>query len=165
MLQRAISTRNFFVLVLAVLVLAAVAYSLSFGTLTRADFTFINGTEIKTVDPQMANGVPEGRIIREIFEGLCAWHPTDLHPVPGVAKSWEISDDKKTYIFHLRDDAVWTDGTLVTAEDFVYSWRRLLHPATASEYSYEGWYLFNSERFTKQELAVGDRVEVELVKT
>jgi oligopeptide transport system substrate-binding protein len=164
-MQRAFSPRNIFALIVGLLVLAAVAYSLSFGTLPPADFTFLNGTEIKTVDPQMANGVPEGRIIRELFEGLCAWHPTDLHPIPGVAQSWDISDDKKTYSFHLRDNAVWTDGTPVTAEDFVYSWRRLLHPATASEYSYEGWYLVNAERFTKQQFQVGDRVEIELVKT
>jgi oligopeptide transport system substrate-binding protein len=149
----------------AVLVLAAVGYSLSFGTLPPADYTFVNGTEIKTVDPATANGVPEGRIIREIFEGLCAWHPVDLHPIPGVAESWDVSADKKTYTFHLRDNARWTDGTPVTAADFVYSWRRFLHPGTASEYSYEGWYLINAERFTKQEFEVGDRVEIELPVT
>jgi oligopeptide transport system substrate-binding protein len=160
-----VSSRNVFLFVAAVLVLAAVGYSLSFGTLPPADFTFVNGTEIKTVDPNMANGVPEGRIIREVFEGLCTWHPTDLHPIPGVAESWAISADKKTYTFHLRDNALWTDRTPVTAEDFVYSWRRLLHPGTAAEYSYEGWYLVNGERFTKQQFEIGDPVEIELPKS
>ncbi|MEX2141735.1 MAG: peptide ABC transporter substrate-binding protein [Pirellulales bacterium] len=163
-MHRPFPSRNVFLIVVAVLVLAAVGYSLSFGTLPPADYTFVNRAELKTVDPATATGVPEGRIIRELFEGLCAWHPEDLHPIPGVAKSWDISADKKTYTFHLRKDAVWTDGTPVTAQDFIYSWRRFLHPAMAAEYSYELWYLVNAERFTKQELDVGDNVEIELPK-
>jgi oligopeptide transport system substrate-binding protein len=162
---RRLSLQNFFFFLAAVLVLAALGYSLSFGTLPPADYAFVNGTEIKTVDPATATGVPEGRIIREIFEGLCGWHPADLHPIPGVAKSWDISADKKTYTFHLRKNARWTDGTPVTAEDFVYSWRRFLHPATAAEYSYEMWYIVNAERFTKQQVQVGDVVEIELPKS
>jgi oligopeptide transport system substrate-binding protein len=162
---RRLSLQNFFFFLAAVLVLAALGYSLSFGTLPPANYTFVNGTEIKTVDPATATGVPEGRIIREIFEGLCGWHPADLHPIPGVAKSWDISADKKTYTFHLRKNARWTDGTPVTAEDFVYSWRRFLHPATAAEYSYEMWYIVNAERFTKQQVQVGDVVEIELPKS
>ena len=65
-----------------------------------------------------------------------------------MAQSWDISDDKKTYTFHLRDNALWSDGKRVTAEDFVYSWRRFLHPATGAEYSYEMWYIVNADAST-----------------
>src|SRR5688572_17635810 len=98
-MHRPIQSRNVFLVVVALLVLAAVGYSLSFGTLPPADYTFCNATEIKTIDPAIATGVPESRILNAIFEGLTAWEPKDLDPVPGVAKSWDISDDKKTYTF------------------------------------------------------------------
>jgi oligopeptide transport system substrate-binding protein len=52
--------------------------------------------------------------------------------VPAVARTWEVLDDGRTYIFHLRDDVRWSDGLPLTAEDFVYAWRRVLTPATAS---------------------------------
>jgi oligopeptide transport system substrate-binding protein len=157
-----ISSRGAFLVIVALLVLAAVGYSLSFGTLVPADYTFVNATEIKTVDPAIATGVPEHRILSAIFEGLTEWEPKNLEPVPGVAESWEISDDKKTYTFRLRNNAKWTDGTPVTAHDFIYSWRRFLHPATAAEYSYEMWYVVNAERFNKRQIQAGDEVEIEL---
>ncbi len=55
---------------------------------------------------------------------------------PDLAESWDVSEDGLTYTFHLRDGIVWSDGTPITASDFVYSWRRLVDPDTASEYSY-----------------------------
>ena len=55
--------------------------------------------------------------------------------VPGVAASWETSADGKTWTFHLRDDARWSNGEPVTAQDFVYAWRRQVDPATGSEYA------------------------------
>lgn len=161
-MRRPINSRNLFLGIASVLLLAAVAFSLSFGTLPPADYTFVNATEVKTLDPAIATGVPEHRVISAIFEGLTAQDPKDLSPIPGVAERWDISDDKRTYTFHLRNNALWTDGTPVTAGDFVYSWRRFLHPATAAEYSYEMWYLVGAEKFTKQQLEIGDAVEIEL---
>ena len=52
---------------------------------------------------------------------------------PGIAEKWDVSEDGKTYTFHLRKDAKWSDGSPVTAKDFEYSWRRICDPDFASE--------------------------------
>ena len=78
-----------------------------------------NGAEPETMDPQKSTGVTEANIQYEIFEGLTTYSP-DGQVTPGVAEKWEVSDDGKTYTFHLRD-AKWSNGDPVTAEDFVYS--------------------------------------------
>ncbi|MEZ5974907.1 MAG: ABC transporter substrate-binding protein [Planctomycetota bacterium] len=91
-------------------------------------------------DPAKVTGVPEGRVIRCLYEGLVIKDPKDLSPVPGVAKSWDISEDKKTYTFHLRDNASWSNGDPVTAQDFEWSMKRMLDPETAAEYAYQLWY-------------------------
>lgn len=127
-----------------------------------ADFSFCNGTEIKTVDPALVTGQPEGRVVWAIFEGLTTYDPKTLAPRPGVAESWEVSKDKRVYTFHLRKNAYWSDGTPLTAEDFHWSFRRLLHPETASEYAYELWYVVNAEKYTSGRVEVGDPVEIEL---
>ncbi len=102
----------------------------------RADFRFVNGTEPKTLDPQLITGQPEARIAQEIFEGLTRLDAKTLRPVQGVATSWDVSTDGLRFTFHLRPDARWTDGRTVTAADFVYAWKRLLDPTTAAEYAY-----------------------------
>ena len=102
----------------------------------QADFRFANGTEPKTLDPGRATGEPEGRIVDALFEGLTARDPATLAPVPGVAESWEISEDGRRYVFRLREGARWSDGRSVTAQDFAWSWRRLLTPAHGAEYAY-----------------------------
>ncbi len=130
--------------------------------LPPADYTICNNTEVKTLDPAQAEGVPEGRVLWSLFEGLCAHDPRTLKPIPGVAEDWDILDDGKRYIFHLRKNARWSDGSPMTAEDFVYSMRRVLHPLTASPYSHELWYIVNADRYTKLELNVGDPLEIEL---
>jgi oligopeptide transport system substrate-binding protein len=93
-----------------------------------------NGAEPETLDPQKATGVPEANIQYDLFEGLTTYTP-DGKVVPGVAEKWEVSDDGITYTFHLRDSK-WSNGDPVTAGDFVYTFRRLVDPATASDYSY-----------------------------
>ncbi len=95
-----------------------------------------NGTEPQDLDPQAVTGTPEHKIIMGLFEGLLTEDPQDLHPVPGVAESWDISPDGKVYTFHLRANAQWSDGAPLTADDFVQSYRRMLSPALASEYAY-----------------------------
>ena len=116
--------------------LAVVDLTLSASAEAPADFRFINGTEPQTLDPNRMTGQPEGRIADAIFEGLTRRDARTMRPVPGVAQSWSISPDGRTYVFRLREDAVWTDGRPVTAGDFVYAWRRLLDPALGSEYAY-----------------------------
>ena len=87
------------------------------------------GSEVGDLDPQLAANIAEGDIASALFEGLVAEDPVDLHPVPGVAESWETSPDRLTYLFHLRAGARWSNGTPVTAQDFVASWRRILTPS------------------------------------
>src|SRR5262245_62107077 len=96
---------------------AAMLWSVTFATLPPADYSFCNETEIKTVDPAIVTGQPEGRIVWNLYEGLTRWDPHDLHPVPGAAERWEISPDQRTYTFYLRENARWSDGSPVTADD------------------------------------------------
>ena len=112
----------------------------------RADLVFINGAEPETLDPALITGQPEGRIVNALFEGLLRF---DRHgtSTPGVASSWEVSPDRRTYTFHLRPEARWSDGRRVTAGDFVASWRRTLDPATASAYSYQLFAVKGAEEF------------------
>jgi oligopeptide transport system substrate-binding protein len=142
--------------------LTAAGWSLSFGTLPPADFTFVNGTEIKSVDPAIVTGQPEGRIVQELFEGLVRWDPKTLEPQPAGAVSWQISPDGLVYTFQLRPEARWSDNTPVGADDFRRSFRRMLDPLTASEYSYQLWYIQNAKRYSTGRLEPGDAVEVEL---
>ena len=146
----------------AAVCVAGVIWAVSFDTLPPADFTFCNGTEIKTVDPAIVTGSPEGRIINGLFEGLVRWHPKTLEPIEGVARRWEISPDGLTYTFYIRNDARWSDGTPVTADDFVFSWRRFLHPKTAAEYAYELWYVVGAEKYSSGQVKLDDPVEIEL---
>jgi len=155
--------RRFFPLLLLGVILAGLIWAVPLGQLPPADYTIASGGDVKTIDPALASGVPEGRVIGSLFEGLCASDPRTLEPVPGVAERWEISPDLKTYTFFLRDNAKWSDGAPVTAEDFVWSMRRVLHPQTASEYSSEMWRIENAKRYTKRELRVGDPVEIEVL--
>lgn len=147
---------------LAILFVGSVVWATSFGTLPPADFTFANNTEIKSVDPAIVTGQPEGRVVYALFEGLTGYDPKDLSPTPGVAERWEISPDGKTYRFYLRPAAKWSDGSPVLAEDFVWSWKRVLHPETASEYFYHLSHLTNAARFNSGKVVVGDPVEIEL---
>ncbi len=93
-----------------------------------------NDADPETLDPHKTSTVAEANIIRDLFEGLVAQDAkADL--IPGAAESWTVSDDGTVYTFKLRQGATWSDGTPVTAEDFVYSFRRLLDPATAAQYA------------------------------
>ncbi|WP_411751644.1 ABC transporter substrate-binding protein [Serratia sp. (in: enterobacteria)] len=92
-----------------------------------------NGSEVASLDPHKVEGTPESNIILNLLEGLVS---TDAngHLAPAVAESWE-NTDYQTWTFHLRPGAVWSDGSPVTAQDFVYSWQRLADPKTGSPYA------------------------------
>lgn len=93
-----------------------------------------NGTDIETLDPHMATGQPEHFVITTLFEGLVAPAEEDPDkPAPGVAVSWD-SPDFIRWTFKLRPEAKWSDGAPITAQDFVYSWQRILSPELASDY-------------------------------
>ncbi|HEX2485486.1 MAG TPA: peptide ABC transporter substrate-binding protein [Myxococcota bacterium] len=121
---------------LLVAALAASAFALRGAVRPRAELVVVNGAEPRTLDPALMTGAPEGRVADAIFEGLAVREPRTLRPVPGVAERWDVSPDALVWTFHLRADARWSDGRPVTARDFAWSWRRLLDPATGSEYAY-----------------------------
>jgi len=113
----------------------------------RADLIIINGAEPESLDPAVVTGEADGRVALELFGGLTRYDPTNAAPVPDLAEAWEISQDGKVYSFHLRANAVWSTGEPITADDFVYSWRRVLDPATACEYAGQLFYLKNGEAY------------------
>ncbi|TGD75829.1 peptide ABC transporter substrate-binding protein [Mangrovimicrobium sediminis] len=111
-----------------------------------------NGSEPQGLDPHVVTGVPEHHVIQALFEGLTAKDPATLEPIPGVASSWEISEDGKTYVFHLNPEARWSNGDQVTAGDFVFSWQRALHPKMGNQYAYMLFPVVNAEAYARGRL-------------
>jgi oligopeptide transport system substrate-binding protein len=157
------------------LLLTALAWAASLGTLPRADFTFHNGNEVETIDPALATGQPEHRILDALFEGLLRHEPppgwealaaqrqlVPLEPRPAMAERMEVSADGLTYTFHLRPGVTWSNGDPVTAEDFAWSWMRMLHPETGSKYAYQLYYVTGAEAYNLGRVEEGQPVEVEL---
>lgn len=95
----------------------------------------------------MVTGVPENHIIRALFEGLAVKNPYTLEPEPGVAESWDISEDGRTVTFHINPEAKWSNGDPMTARDYVWSWKRLLSPAMGAEYNYMLFPVKNAKAF------------------
>ncbi|MGD8927154.1 MAG: ABC transporter substrate-binding protein, partial [Thioalkalispiraceae bacterium] len=93
-----------------------------------------NNSEPQSLDPHKSEGVPSANIQRDLYEGLLSEAPGGAL-VPGVAVKWTISRDGRRYVFTLRKNAKWSNGDPVTADDFVYSWRRIIDPGTGSYYA------------------------------
>lgn len=111
-----------------------------------------NGTEPAEIDPHTTTGMPEYHLQMALFEGLVAKHPQTLEIVPGVAESWEISEDGLTYKFNLRHNAKWSNGDSLTADDFVMSWKRALSQALGNQYASSLYVLRNGEAFYKGDI-------------
>ncbi len=99
------------------------------------DFTFISGADHNFLDPQKMTWDHDIRIAGCLYERLVRYKLPELTIVPGVAAAWEISPDKLTYTFHLRPEARWSNGVPVTANDFIFAWRRALLPDFAFDYT------------------------------
>ncbi|MGE3465599.1 MAG: peptide ABC transporter substrate-binding protein [Pyrinomonadaceae bacterium] len=110
-------------------------------------FRYVSGSEPETLDPQISSGQPEARVYMALYEGLVEYHPKDLQPIPALAKSWETSPNVDEFIFHLRDNAKWSDGTPITADDIVYSFRRAFSPETISSSTELGFFIQYAEAF------------------
>lgn len=100
----------------------------------RADLVIGNGTDPGSLHPHRATGIPEGRIIRAIHEGLVLLDPRTLDPMPGCAESWQISADGRHYRFRMQHGLLWSDGSPLDADDFVRSWLDLLDPLQGAPY-------------------------------
>jgi oligopeptide transport system substrate-binding protein len=120
------------------------------GAFAEVVFNRGNSADPESLDPHKTSTVYEANILRDLFTGLTA-QDAKAEVIPGAAESWTVSDDKKVYTFKLRADGKWSDGTPVTAHDFVFSWRRLVDPATAAEYAYMLAPVVNAEAITKGE--------------
>lgn len=94
-----------------------------------------NGAEPETLDPAKMESVQANHILSDLFEPLVTLDPAD-RPVPAAAANWQISKDGLTYLFHLRNDLKWSDGSPLTASDYVYSLRRVLDPKNGGVNAY-----------------------------
>ncbi|HTJ77453.1 MAG TPA: peptide ABC transporter substrate-binding protein [Rariglobus sp.] len=107
------------------------------------------GPDLADLDPALATGTSDYTVLSALFEGLIAEDPVDLHPVPGVAESWDVSPDKLTYTFHLRANARWSNGDPVTSRDFIASWHRVLTPSLAADNASLLYIVQGAEAFNK----------------
>ena len=107
------------------------------------------GNNLADLDPHLATQAADYNVLSALLEGLVAEDPVDLHPVPGVAQSLTISPDGRTYTFHLRSDARWSNGAPVTAEDFVASWLRMLTPTLGADSANLLYIIQGAEAFHK----------------
>jgi oligopeptide transport system substrate-binding protein len=103
-----------------------------------------------SLDPHRITGVWENRIVADMLMGLTTEGP-DGEVVPGAAESWELASDGLRYVFTLREHA-WSDGAPVTAEDFVFSFRRMMSGTTTSPYAHFFWVIENGEAVTRGDL-------------
>ncbi|PIE91765.1 peptide ABC transporter substrate-binding protein [Bacillus fungorum] len=108
--------------------------------------------EIPTMDVTKATDGESMNVMKNVFEGLYTLGEGNKL-IPAVAESYEVSEDKKTYTFHLRDSK-WSNGTPVTAADFVFSWKRAVNPNTAAEYAFLFFDIKNAKRINSKELPV-----------
>ncbi|NCC67304.1 MAG: peptide ABC transporter substrate-binding protein, partial [Clostridia bacterium] len=106
------------------------------------DLSVSIGSEPQTIDPALNCAADGAVMLNHFFEGLMKWVDDgsgNATLAQGQAQSCEKAENEDgtvTYTFKIRDDAKWSDGQPVTADDFVYSWQRLVEPATAADYSY-----------------------------
>ena len=121
------------------------------------------GGEPATLDPHVATGVPSAKVFWAIYEGLVVSNPYTLEPEPGVAERWEVSEDGLVYRFFLRENARWSNGDPVTAEDFHYTYQRALNPLMGHEYAYMLFSIRNAEEFLNGEVTDFNDVGIRVV--
>jgi len=110
---------------------------------------YITGSEPESLDPHVGTGQPEARIYMALFEGLVEYDPKTSLPIPAIAERWDINEDSSEFTFHLRENARWSNGDPITANDFVYSLRRGLDPVFASRNSYMAYYVLNAQAYNE----------------
>lgn len=120
----------------------------------RADFVFVNRGEISSVDPLTMSWQQDFRAGRLLYEGLTTRDvfSAAYDPKPAVAERWTVSEDGVTFTFFLRADARWSNGEPVTADDFVFAWRRMLLPEGGADYVQLFFVIRGAERFHNSRL-------------
>ena len=137
---------NFYSLVLILFIVASCSDSVNpvDSGLENQIYHHGNGSEPQGLDPHIVTGVPEHHILISLCEGLTIPNPNqnDMNGyMAGTAESWSISDDGKEYIFNINKNAKWSNGDPVTADDFVWSWKRILTASLGSQYPDMLYYL------------------------
>ncbi len=109
------------------------------------------GASPQSIDPHVATGSPGLKVLDALCEGLVNINMQTYEVEPAIATSWEISEDGKRYTFSLRDDARWSNGDAVTAEDFAYTWKRSLLPAVGWQYAPDFYAIQGAAEYNKGE--------------
>ncbi|WP_366924560.1 peptide ABC transporter substrate-binding protein [Metallumcola ferriviriculae] len=131
----------------------------------KQKITYNLGSEPETLDPGKVTGNPDMTAINAMMEGLTRYN-MDGELEPAMAKDWDISPDGTVYTFKIREDAKWSNGDPVTAEDFEFAWRQILDPEFAADYAYELYYLKNAAAYNDFEdtsVTSPDQIGVEAV--
>jgi len=135
--------------VLALIALAGTGVSVPAGAAPARQVLRLNlEGEPPTLDPAKIDNRAAGTVSKQLFEGLVRLDK-DGNAIPGVAERWQISGDGKVYTFFLRRNARWSNGDPVTAQDFVYSYIRLLGPKFGAPLVDNLFFLANAEQFNE----------------
>ena len=131
-----LTTRTALRLALGTTLACAVAMPAAFAASHASGSVYVRGNtaDPETLDQHKTSTTYEANVLRDLYEGLVIYD-AKAQVVPGVAESWEVSEDGLTYTFTLREDAKWSNGDPVTAEDFVYSFQRIMTPETGAKYA------------------------------
>jgi len=122
------------------------------------------GAEPSTLDPHAGQGLPEYHIILSLIEGLVGCHPTDQSKeVPGMADRWVHNDDYSVWTFHIGEDRKWSNGDPVTAQDFIFSYKRILTPAFGSQYVDRLFVMKGAEDYFKEKITDFDQVGIKVL--
>jgi len=117
---------------------------------------YISGSEPESLDPPVSSSQVDARLIMALFDGLTEYDPITGQPIPALADTWESNEDNSLFTFHLRD-AKWSDGSAITADDFVYSIRRGLAPALASRTAYMAYDITHAQAYNEGAVFARDR--------
>ena len=117
--------------------------------------TYNLGSDPKTLDPALNNAVDGAIVLVNAFEGLYKLDDNQK-AVPGVAESYDLSEDGTVYTFHLKKDLKWSNGDPIKASDFEYAWKRVLNPETAAEYAYQMSYIKGADEYNQTKDIDGD---------
>ncbi|MDI1243092.1 MAG: ABC transporter substrate-binding protein, partial [bacterium] len=138
------------------------ASSQYFGTTTAPSenmLRYVSGGEPESLDPAVSNSQPDARIYMSMYDALIEYEPKTMDAIPSVAKSWEIGEEGTEYVFHLRDNAKFSNGAPITSHDFVFTMRRGFSPELASRNASLGYYIKYSEAYNAGKVFVkcGDK--------
>lgn len=117
---------------------------------------YVNGAEPESMDPAISSGQPEARIYMALYEGLVEYDPKSLDAIPAIAERWDVNNDSSEFVFHLRNNARWSNGEPINAADFVYSIRRSLTPEVESRSAGLAYPIKYAEAFNAGDMFVRD---------